>query len=49
MIIRTEDMLRYDGEYCERYFEVEKKAAALYSVITENKDDLFTPGKLICL
>ena len=49
MIIRTEDMLRYDGEYYERYFEVEKKAAALYSVITENKDDLFTPGKLICL
>lgn len=49
MIIRSEDLNRYDGEFYNKFFEIEKKAAALYSVVTHNQNDLFLPGKLFSI
>lgn len=48
LIIRGEDLGAYRGEYYDRYFAVEKRAAAIYSAITADKD-LFAPGKLVTL
>lgn len=46
MIIRGSDVDRYKGDYFDKYFEVEKRAAALYSAITSNDSNLYVPQKL---
>lgn len=46
MIIRGEDMQSYGGEYYDKYFAIEKRAAAIYSSITLGPADLFAPRRI---
>ncbi len=46
MIIRGEDLNKLNTEHLKKYAEVEKRAAALYSIVTDNDADLFVPKKL---
>ena len=46
LIIRNDDFARYDSSFYEKYFEIERKASNLYSLITNNNADLFIPSKL---
>lgn len=48
-VLRTSDLSSFNSVFYERYFEVERKAAALYAQITRNKTDLFYPQKLITI
>lgn len=46
LIIRNDDFRRYDSPFYEKYFDAEKRAAAIYSVVTSNDSNLFIPQKL---
>lgn len=46
LIIRGDDISAHFGQWYDDYFRIEKNAAALYSVVTSNPTDLFTPKKL---
>ncbi len=46
LIIRNDDFARYDSSFYEKYFEIERKASNLYSLITNNNENLFIPSKL---
>lgn len=45
-IIRNDDFRLYDSPFYEKYFDAEKRAAAIYSVVTSNDSNLFVPQKL---
>lgn len=48
-VLRTSDLSAFTDEFYNRYFDSERKAAALYAQITRNPTDLFYPQKLVTL
>ncbi len=46
LIIRNDDFNRYASKYYDKFFEIERRAANLYSLITNNNANLFVPSKL---
>ena len=48
-VLRSSDLTSFTDDFYTRYFEAERKAAALYAQITHNPTDLFYPQKLISI
>ena len=46
MIIRASDTERYQGEFYDKYCEIERKASTLYAQITNNPTDLTIQQKI---